>query len=66
MADGVWVILDDELAPQGYAYLLVMNRRGTVKSCMFSGFKRKRYCLLSQPSSMRPGSFRCGASLQPS
>lgn len=39
--DGVWVILDDELAPQGYAYLLVMNGRGTVKSCMFSGFKQE-------------------------
>lgn len=42
MDDGVWVILDDELAPQGYAYLLVMNGRGTVKSCMFSGFKQER------------------------
>lgn len=41
MDDGVWVILDDELAPQGYAYLLVMNGRGTVKSCMFSGFKQE-------------------------
>lgn len=41
LEDGFWVILDDELAPQGYAYLLVMNGRGTVKSCMFSGFKRE-------------------------
>lgn len=41
MEDGFWVILDDELAPQGYAYLLVMNGRGTVKSCMFSDFKRE-------------------------
>jgi flavin-dependent dehydrogenase len=41
MQDGVWVICDDELAPQGYAYLLVTNGRGTVKSCMFSGFKRE-------------------------
>ncbi|MHB1198929.1 MAG: NAD(P)/FAD-dependent oxidoreductase [Polaromonas sp.] len=40
MDDGIWVILDDELAPQGYAYLLVMDGRGTVKSCMFSGFKQ--------------------------
>ncbi len=39
--DGFWVICDDDLAPQGYAYLLVMNGRGTVKSCMFSGFKRE-------------------------
>ena len=41
MPDGCWVICDDELAPQGYAYLLIMNGRGTVKSCMFSGFKRE-------------------------
>lgn len=42
MADGYWVICDDALAPQGYAYLLVMNGRGTVKSCMFSGFKQEK------------------------
>jgi len=41
MPDGWWVICDDDLAPGGYAYLLVMNGRGTVKSCMFSGFKRE-------------------------
>ncbi len=42
LADGFWAILDNELAPQGYAYLLVMAGRGTVKSCMFSGFKQER------------------------
>ncbi|MEW5757741.1 MAG: NAD(P)-binding protein [Pseudomonadota bacterium] len=42
MKDGFWVIYDDEAAPQGYAYLLVMNGRGTVKSCMFSGFKQEQ------------------------
>jgi len=42
MADGYWAICDDDLAPQGYAYLLVMNGRGTVKSCMFSGFKQEK------------------------
>ena len=42
MDDGYWVIFDDELAPQGYAYLLVWNGRGTVKTCMFSGFKREK------------------------
>jgi len=42
MQDGFWGIFDDEIAPQGYAYLLVMNGRGTVKSCMFSGFKQER------------------------
>ena len=41
MPDGWWVVCDDDLAPQGYAYLLVTNGRGTVKSCMFSGFKRE-------------------------
>lgn len=42
MADGFWAICDDNLAPQGYAYLLVMGGRGTVKSCMFTGFKQER------------------------
>lgn len=42
MKNGFWAICDDNLAPQGYAYLLVMNGRGTVKTCMFSGFKEKR------------------------
>jgi len=42
MADGFWAICDDELAPQGYAYLLVMNGKGTMKSCMFSGFKQEK------------------------
>ncbi len=42
MQDGYWAICDDELAPQGYAYLLVMNGRGTVKTCMFSDFKREK------------------------
>ncbi len=44
MDDGYWAICDNELAPEGYAYLLVANGRGTVKTCMFSGFKQeKRY-----------------------
>ena len=42
MRDGCWVVCDDDLAPQGYAYLVVAKGRGTVKSCMFSGFKRER------------------------
>lgn len=42
MPDGFWLILDDEVAPQGYGYLLVMRGRGTVKSCMFTGFKQER------------------------
>lgn len=43
MDDGFWVICDDELAPQGYAYLLVWDGRATVKSCMFSGFKDEQH-----------------------
>lgn len=42
MSDGFRLVLDDDLAPRGYAYLLVMGGRGTVKSCMFSGFKSER------------------------
>lgn len=42
MENGFWVICDDNLAPKGYAYLLVMNGRGTVKSCMFTGFKEEQ------------------------
>jgi len=41
MADGFWAICDDDLAPLGYAYLLVMGGKGTVKSCMFIGFKQE-------------------------
>lgn len=41
MPDGFWAICDDDLAPQGYAYLLIMEGKGTVKSCMFTGFKQE-------------------------
>jgi flavin-dependent dehydrogenase len=41
MADGDWVCFDNQLAPLGYAYLLVHDGRGTVASCMFSGFKNE-------------------------
>jgi len=41
MPDGWWAICDDDLAPQGYAYVLVADGRGTVKTCMFSEFKRE-------------------------
>lgn len=41
MPDGAWLALDDRLAPRGYAYLLVRAGRGTVASCMFTGFKRQ-------------------------
>ncbi|VAX05172.1 hypothetical protein MNBD_GAMMA19-214 [hydrothermal vent metagenome] len=41
MENGFWVICDNNLAPKGYAYLLTMNGIGTVKSCMFTDFKRQ-------------------------
>ncbi len=41
MPDGDWLALDNRLAPLGYAYLLVHGGRGTVASCMFSGFKKQ-------------------------
>jgi flavin-dependent dehydrogenase len=39
MHDGFWIVLDEALAPGGYAYLLVMAGRGTVKACLFSRFR---------------------------
>lgn len=45
MANGFWVICDDRLAPGGYAYALVMNGYGTVKSCMFTDFDRQKECV---------------------
>lgn len=41
MPDGGWLALDNRLAPLGYAYLLVQDGRGTVASCMFTGFKQQ-------------------------
>ena len=41
MADGDWLVLDNRLAPLGYAYLLIHGGQGTVASCMFSGFKQQ-------------------------
>lgn len=39
MADGAWLALGKSLAPGGYSYLLVQGGRGTVASCMFTGFR---------------------------
>lgn len=39
--DGSWVVFDNAIAPLGYAYLLIHNGRGTLASCMFTGFKRQ-------------------------
>jgi flavin-dependent dehydrogenase len=41
MADGDWLAVSEELAPLGYAYLLVHGGCGTVASCMFTGFKEE-------------------------
>jgi len=41
MGDGNWVAFDNSLAPLGYAYLLVHAGRGTVASCIFTGFKQQ-------------------------
>ncbi len=38
-ADGSWATFNNALAPLGYAYLLIHQGRGTVASCMFTGFK---------------------------
>lgn len=40
--NGFWAICDDNIAPKGYAYLLVLNGHGTIKTCMFTGFKQEQ------------------------
>jgi hypothetical protein len=45
LADGFWAICDDRLAPKGYAYLLVMEGWGTMKTCLFCGFAQHRLFL---------------------
>lgn len=41
LADNCYVAFDDRLAPLGYAYLLIHDGRGTLASCMFTGFKQQ-------------------------
>ncbi len=41
-ADGAFVALSDDLAPQGYAYLLIQGGRGTVMSWLYDDFHRDR------------------------
>lgn len=53
MENGFWVICDDELAPKGYAYLLTMHGKGTVKSCMFSRFKQQQLYVRRTVSAFR-------------
>jgi flavin-dependent dehydrogenase len=45
LPDGFWAICDDRVAPKGYAYLLVMEGWGTVKTCLFRGFAQHRVFL---------------------
>jgi flavin-dependent dehydrogenase len=45
MPDGSYICFDDAVAPGGYAYLLVHQGRGTVASCLFTGFKREAHYL---------------------
>ncbi|HHJ34350.1 MAG TPA: hypothetical protein ENJ87_01150 [Gammaproteobacteria bacterium] len=42
MADGMYAVVSDDLAPKGYAYLLIHQGRGTLSSCMFRGFHGER------------------------
>jgi len=41
MADGAWAAISDDLAPSGYAYVLVHNGRGTLASCMYAKFHQE-------------------------
>jgi hypothetical protein len=41
-ADGAWGVVSDELAPKGYAYLIVCGGRGTLATVLFSDFHRER------------------------
>ncbi len=42
MPDGAWAAVSDELAPEGYAYVLVDQGRGTLATCMYADFHRQR------------------------
>ncbi|HEY2797768.1 MAG TPA: NAD(P)/FAD-dependent oxidoreductase [Thermoanaerobaculia bacterium] len=42
MADGVFAVLSERLAPKGYAYLLVCRGWGTVASCLFEDYGNAR------------------------
>jgi flavin-dependent dehydrogenase len=45
MPDGNYICFDEAIAPGGYAYLLLHQGRGTVATCLFTGFKRKAHYL---------------------
>jgi len=41
-ADGAYGVLSDELAPGGYAYLLIWGGRATLAACLFADFHEER------------------------
>ncbi len=45
MADGAYAAISDQLAPKGYAYLLICKGRGTLASCLFDDFHNERHYL---------------------
>ena len=44
MEDIAAAILDDKLAPKGYAYLLIHRGKATMATCMFKDFKKEKEC----------------------
>jgi len=44
-ADGAFIALSNDLAPQGYAYLLIQGGRGTVMSWLYDDFHNERQYL---------------------
>ena len=44
MEDIAAAILDDRLAPKGYAYLLIHKNKATMATCMFKDFTGEREC----------------------
>jgi flavin-dependent dehydrogenase len=42
MPDGVFGAFSDDLAPRGYAYLIIWRGRGTLASCLFGDFQNEK------------------------
>jgi flavin-dependent dehydrogenase len=45
LADGTFGVLSDQMAPQGYAYLLVWKGQATLSVCLFTGFREAKQYL---------------------
>ncbi|HED19100.1 MAG TPA: hypothetical protein ENI74_06320 [Gammaproteobacteria bacterium] len=45
MANGAYVIVSEQLAPGGYAYLLICNGRATLATCLFDDFHNEHLYL---------------------